>query len=107
MRYFEKRKEEKERRKKWTQERQRIISLRENLNCLGEIPKDSVSVFQYAVNFFNVVSNFQDEGLIGNAPIEMLEEQKTLNQHIKNAGRCEFGINRTKYGEKVTLGNTY
>ena len=82
MRYFEKRKNEKERRKKWVQERQRIISLREELNSLGEIPKDSVSAFKYAVNFFNVVSSFQDEGLIKNAPAEILKEQEALNKHI-------------------------
>lgn len=107
MRYFEKRKNEKERRKKWVQERQRIISLREELNSLGEIPKDSVSAFKYAVNFFNIVSSFQDEGLIKNAPEEILKEQEALNKHIENAGRCEYGINRTKCGEKVTLDNTY
>lgn len=107
MRYFEKRKAEKERQRGWKQDLQRIRSFRDSLTTLGEIPKDSKTVYEYAVKFFDLVSRFQDEGLICNAPSEILNEQKSLNQHITNAGRCEYGINRTKRGEEVTLANTY
>lgn len=74
------------------------------------------------VHFFDTVSKWHDRG-IGDliAAFEevnygqydvVLEKLQTLQKHFVNAGRCEYGWNRTKRGETVTadkvfLGNIY
>lgn len=72
--------------------------------------------------FFDIVSQWHDCG-IGDVIAafeevnygqydEVLEKLRTLQKHFANAGRCEYGWNRTKRGETVTadkvfLGNIY
>lgn len=74
------------------------------------------------VQFFDSMSRWHDRG-IGDltAAFEevnygqydaVLEKLRTLQKHFENAGRCEYGWNRTKCGETVTadkvfLGNIY
>lgn len=74
------------------------------------------------VHFFDAVSKWHDRG-IGDLIAafeevnygqydEVLEKLRTLQEHFTNAGRCEYGWNRTKRGETVTadkvfLGNIY
>lgn len=74
------------------------------------------------VHFFDTVSRWHDRG-IGDliAAFEevnygqydaVLEKLRTLQKHFENAGRCEYGWNRTKRGETVVadqvfLGNIY
>lgn len=74
------------------------------------------------VQFFDSMSRWHDRG-IGDliAAFEevnygqydaVLEKLRTLQKHFENAGRCEYGWNRTKRGETVTadkvfLGNIY
>lgn len=74
------------------------------------------------VHFFDMVSRWHDRG-IGDLIAtfeevnygqydEVLEKLRTLQKHFENAGRCEYGWNRTKRGETVTadkvfLGNIY
>lgn len=74
------------------------------------------------VHFFDIVSKWHDRGI--NDIIaefkevnygqydEMLKKLRTLQEHFVNAGRCEYGWNRTKPGEPVTaekvfLGNIF
>ncbi len=92
---------------KWKNEKKRLESLKENLRDLGKIPQEERAVFEYAVKFFNVVSAFQDAGAIDNAPQKFRSEMAELNAHVKNAGRCQYGINRTVIGERVNLYNTF
>lgn len=74
------------------------------------------------LRFFDTVSRWHDRG-IGDLIAafeevnygqydEVLEKLRTLQKHFENAGRCEYGWNRTKRGETVTadkvfLGNIY
>ena len=92
---------------KWIKERERISKLKCEIESLGEFPAYYKDAFQYAIDFFNIISSFQDDGYIYNAPIKLEDAQNEFNKHIKDAGRNEFGFNRTKPGEKVTLENTY
>ncbi len=76
------------------------------------------------VEFFNYVSRFQDENKLkeaekclraGKYPFgpakeefgELITKIAALQKHIKQAGRHEYGWNRTKPGEAVTLDNVY
>lgn len=69
------------------------------------------------VHLFNIVSPWHDRSLNDLKEKFSLKSnaksQKTLaligelSLHMKNAGRCEFGINRTKSGEQVTLDDVY
>jgi hypothetical protein len=105
--YFKQKKAENTRKANWVLEKQRLIQLRQDLSKLGGFPQTEEGAFDYAVQFFQVMSEFQDKGGIWNAPKDLLEEQSALNSHIENSGRCTYGINRTERGERVTLDNTY
>jgi len=105
--WFKKRKAEKERQENWVLDQARITQLRKDLTDLGRFPHVDTKAYEFAVHFFQIVSDFQDKGNIRNAPTEISKEQTILNTHINNSGRREYGINRTKYGEMVTLDNTY
>lgn len=74
------------------------------------------------VHFFDTVSRWHDRGIDDlivafeemnySQYDEMLEKLRTLQKHFENAGRSEYGWNRTKRGEMVTadkvfLGNIY
>ena len=85
----------------------RLKELKQQLNDLGEFPTDYKSSFQYAVDFFNIVSSFHDDGFIYNSPKTLNDEQHNFNACIHNCGRQSCGINRTVKGETVTLKNTY
>ena len=91
----------------WKQEVERIKELKKRLDSLGDFPSYYKDTYPYAVDFFNIVSLFQDEGYISNAPKKLKDVQKEFNKCIKNSGRDKYGINRTSPGEKVTLDNTY
>jgi len=74
------------------------------------------------VHFFDTVSRWHDRGISDLIAAfeevnygqynEVLEKLRTLQMHFANAGRCEYGWNRTKRGETVAadrifLGNIY
>lgn len=92
---------------KWRQEKRRLERLKQELYLLGQIPREEKAVLEYAVRFFNIVSEFQDSGTIDNEPRKFSREVAELNVHIQNSGRCQHGVNRTVKGEKVNLYNTF
>lgn len=74
------------------------------------------------VHFFDTVSRWHDRGIDDLIAAfeevnygqydEVLKKLRTLKKHFEDAGRCEYGWNRTKRGETVTadrvfLGNIY
>lgn len=68
------------------------------------------------IKLFQVISTFQDAGgfrklvdkLNGNKKyFPQLEAAMILQDHIKNAGRCPYGMNRTHEGEEVTAENVF
>ena len=70
------------------------------------------------VKLFQVVSSLQDSGGFSQTLsvlqtknygqlTETIEALETLQKHFKNAGRCQFGINRTKKGETVTAADVW
>jgi len=59
----------------------------------------------FSVNFFQVFSDEQDYGCYWYLPRS--EDMDIINRCIRNVGRDEYGINRTKRGEKVTIDNVY
>jgi hypothetical protein len=74
------------------------------------------------VYFFDTVSKWHDRGISDLIAAfekvnygqydEVLKKLNTLQRHFVNAGRCEYGWNRTRRGETVTadkvfLGNIY
>lgn len=68
------------------------------------------------VYFFDVVSKWHDRGIgeiiqgleqAGPRYAKFLESVKTLQAHFDNAGRNQFGWNRTEEGEKVTADKVF
>lgn len=92
---------------KWEKERERVIALEKAIMKLGEVPSSIPKAYEYAVSFFNLVSAFQDEGMLLNAPGKMIQVQKELNDIVEYIGRSQYGVNRTQKGEKITLDNIY
>ncbi len=77
----------------------------------GDIPKDD-SIFSHAVDFFNLVVNFQDkvsglnlskQPMFKNAKVQISD----LMLHISRTGRGKFNHVRAPYGQAVTLDNLY
>ena len=84
-----------------------LEKLKKDLQKLGPAPTGR-DIYDYGVNFFNIIASFQDDNAID---IEMFkdttEEAKDLALHISNAGRQEYGVVRAARGEPVTLYNLY
>ena len=59
----------------------------------------------FSVEFFQVFSEEQDYGVYRYLPKS--EDMVLINKCIRNGGRDEYGINRTKKGEKVSIDNVY
>jgi hypothetical protein len=69
------------------------------------------------VRFFNLISPWHDRGIgLVIACLEsvnygqyakVLSALRTLQAHFIKAGRDEYGINRTRYGQQVTGANIY
>ncbi|MCL2085644.1 hypothetical protein FWH09_01775 [Candidatus Saccharibacteria bacterium] len=88
FKYFEKRKAEKERKEQWLKDKERLAQFEADLSKLGDFPKgDEVEALEYAVRFFNIVSEFRDNGSINSAPEELEEIASKFNTHIRNASR--------------------
>jgi len=98
---------EKARKQNWIAERLHLEKFEADLISLGEFPQKEEDAFDYAVNFFNVVSPIQDAGGFHNAPSKVGKEQGMLNKLIWIAGRDKSGNNRTGEGEPADLVNTY
>ena len=67
--------------------------------------------------FFNIVSKWHDRDGFGEAVRQLRQDGPkyqgylvyldTLQKHFANAGRCEYGWNRTKPGEQVTADRVF
>jgi len=86
-----------------------IENLKKSLEDLGEIPSyTDKKVFDYAVNFFNVITLFQDNAIINEQSFKATpEEIKSIKRTIQESGRHQYGWVRAKKGEPVTLDNLY
>lgn len=89
------------------EERVRIKQLLNDLTKLGTFPSDSKNIIQFTVKFFNIVSFFQDEGLIQYQPDSVSNYVDIANKVITVSGRqpTKTTWNQSNYGEKVTLDN--
>lgn len=96
-----------------------LPGLRQLRTDLGKI-SEMTDYLSAIVVFFNVVAKWQDEHRHG--LYDLIQEFKRLDYgrytsvisqlnlfdtHIRNAGREEFGMNRTKSGQAVTDDNVY
>ena len=89
-----------------------------------EIIQQMPNKIEAIVRLFQVISPIQDAGGFkttlqqirsknyGQVSPIVIEALETLQKHFENAGRCQFGINRTKIGQPVTaddvwLGNVF
>lgn len=84
---------------------ERLSKFREELANMGECPYKDEAIFEYAVDFFNLVASFQDAGVLKYS--KWSQEQKLFNSLLKAVGRDAFGTNRTHPGEEVTLDTIY
>lgn len=81
--------------------------LKKDLQKLGPIPQGK-EVYDYGVQFFNIIASFQDANAVDFELFkERTEDAKNLAEHIRNAGRQEYGWVRAPRGEEVTLHNLY
>ncbi len=78
--------------------------------------RNNTTTFRQVVDLFNAVSIQHDTINVYTKQLTQLQDTKctdeaetlsVLIKHIINAGRNQYGINRTKMGETVTGGNTY
>ena len=88
-------------------ERARIRTLLNDLTKLGKFPSDSKAIIQFTVKFFNIVSFFQDDGLIQYQPDSVAEFVDVANKVITVCGRRDDkkSWNQSEHGQKVTLDN--
>lgn len=85
----------------------KLLDMKNSLIALGDAPYDS-KIYDYAVKYFNIITDFQDNVVIDtNGFAKSKEELKLVNLHIKKSGREEYGWVRSKKGEPVTLDNLY
>ncbi|MFA5838736.1 MAG: hypothetical protein WC849_02260 [Candidatus Paceibacterota bacterium] len=91
------------------------------LQALGEQVKFVASMpnkVEAIVKLFQVVSPIQDSGGFSQTLSvlraknygqlnEVLETLEILQKHLHNAGRCQYGMNRTKSGEQVTAADVF
>lgn len=89
-------------------EMKRLTRLKKALLKLGDLPKnDSKKIILYNVNFFDIISRFQDEGYLYYQPSKKKSISDRFNLYIRETGRQEAPQkwNLTKKGEKVTTQN--
>lgn len=83
--------------------------------AIGEVAKKQNKV-EAIVLLFQTISPLHDSNPFAATEAKIrkksknkkqLEALQTLNQHFINAGRSEYGLNRTKKGEEVTADKVY
>ena len=94
-----------------------LALLRDKLISISQRMKKDA--FGELVNFFNLTSPWHDrigeiqeliaafEGVNYGQHTETIQALRTLEAHLVNAGRNEFGWNRTKPGQMVTKSDVY
>ena len=69
------------------------------------------ALYDYAIKFFNVIAKFQDSGVLEQAiNKDVLIDKKSVNKLaalIKNCGRSENGMVRSKPGKRITGNDVY
>jgi hypothetical protein len=97
-----------------------VMGLTREMETIQQMPNKIEAI----VRLFQVISPIQDAGGFkatlkqiqsknyGQVSPIVIEALETLQKHFENAGRCQFGINRTKVGQPVTaddvwLGNVF
>lgn len=89
----------------WENEKHCLDAFASDLRELGD-PTSVTDLYQYLVDFFNICSDFQDKfRRVRHCPNQDL--MVAFNRTLENSGRCRYGMNRTREGEKVTLDNVY
>lgn len=80
-----------------------------------QLPEEYGPLLIALLNFFEEMSAFQDKGSFDTGQSCKMEKYfpskseaiLALNRHLINAGRDEYGMNRTKKGERVISENVY
>ena len=91
-----------------------LVSLEKEIIEIQKMPNKVEAI----VRLFQVISPVQDSGGFSQTIFqiaeknygqldEVLEALGALQNHVKKAGRDEYGMNRTKPGEQVTTANVY
>lgn len=83
-------------------EQERLIKLKNELSFFKEMPRGKEEALGYTLKFFNVVSEFQDQG-----KVKFAKNADEINFFVARTGRQGYGWNRTEKGEKVTAENLY
>lgn len=84
-------------------EQERLIKFKNDLSFFKEeMPRNKEGALEYTLKFFNVVSEFQDQGRI-----KFAKNADEINFLVARTGRQGYGWNRTEKGEKVTADNLY
>ncbi|MBR1380309.1 MAG: hypothetical protein IJ560_01850 [Alphaproteobacteria bacterium] len=83
-----------------------LIKLRSDLQKLGPCPSGT-AIYDYSVKFFNLIVNFQDKHAMNPEMFKNSVEAGHLFNHIRNAGRDQYGMVRAPRGTAVTLHNLY
>ncbi len=81
-----------------------LKKLRDDLHKLGNTPKGK-DVYDWGVQFFNIITQFQDNHNLDNLASFKSPSAKVIVKHIQNAGHG--AMCRAKPGETVTLDNLY
>lgn len=90
---------------KWLIEKKRIEVLIMALDELGSYPINSSieNQFSFILNFFNIVSSFQDSGKIKFVPSKNFKKLRVFEISIFTCSRSPYGVNRSLPGKIVTL----
>lgn len=90
-------------------ELKRLKKLQRDLLNLGNVPDTSTGIIKFGVKFMNLMSFFQDEGLLQYQPVEKDELVAVFNTLIDYCGRQpgQASWNQSSFGEHVTLDNVY
>jgi len=89
-----------------------IKKLNSDLKKLGSFPAFNATknkaVYEYAVNFFNIVLDFQDSGLFVADDFKKNKKEITgLLAHISRCGRNPYGLVRAPEGKKLSLNTLF
>lgn len=88
-------------------EKKRLFQLQKDLLDLGPLPKDAVELIRFNVKFLNIISFFQDDGIIEYQPDDKESAVSLLNEILEKCGRQpdKTRWNQSEFGQPVTLDN--
>ena len=98
----------------WNTYERRIRRLKKDVLSLGVIPTNEnqlIKTVNYFVRLVNLVTNFNDNGIVIHAPTSKAEEAYTFNEIIVSIMARKKGIaqyhNKSEFGKPVTYENLY